>query len=300
MFEKLKRFVKNIWVVASDAVSIGVMKHDAVELAGYLAYLNMLSLFPFLVLLILGLGYLGELQMGANFIQMLFENLPPHATAAIKPRIEEIIKGPPQGFVALSILASIWTASSTVEGMRTVLNRAYRVYTPPAYILRRILSMIQLLILMMIIIAVLTALVLLPFMRELLQQWLGAGAFDGALPNTSNNFGSAIFSFSILALFIVVCIIYYVLPNIKQRFINVAPGAALTVLLWLGAISIYSYYLSKFNQVSVIYGSLAGVIASLLFFFIVNFCLIMGAEVNYQLSRMFGYELKERERKVAR
>ncbi len=310
MLEKLKKFVKNIWVVVSDAVSIGVMKHDAVELAGYLAYLNMLSLFPFLVLLILGLGYLGELQVGANFIQKMFENLPPHATVALKPRIEEIIKGPPQGFVTISILASIWTASSTVEGLRTVLNRAYRVYTPPAYIFRRLLSMVQLLILMIIIISGLTILLVMPFMREWASAWLSsgtlsagtlqAGTLSSGTLSSGTGFGNTVFLFSVFALFVVVCVIYYILPNIKQRFINVAPGAALTVLLWLCTISIYSYYLSKFNQVSVIYGSLGGVIASLLFFFLVNFCLIMGAEVNYQLSRIFGYELKERERKVSR
>jgi membrane protein len=294
MLNKLKRFASNIWAVFSDAVVIGVMKHDAVELAGYLAYLNMLSLFPFLVLLIFGLGQLGELQIGANFIQLLLENLPPHATVAIKPRIEEILKGPPEGFVTISIFASIWTASSTVEGLRTVLNRAYRVYTPPAYIFRRILSMVQLLVLMLIIIIGLTLMVLMPLLREWLQQWLGA------TPSEQGGFAYAIFLMSIFALFLVVCTIYYILPNIKQRFINVAPGAVLTVLLWLWAISFYSYYLSKFNQVSIIYGSLGGVIASLLFFFLINFCLIMGAEVNYQLSQVFGFELKERERTVER
>jgi membrane protein len=288
----IKQFIKKLAIVIRDAVFIGVMKHDAIELAGYLAYLNMLSLFPFLVLLIFGLGYLGELKIGADFIQMLFAHLPPHATAALKPRIDEILKGPPQGFVTLSIIACIWTASSTVEGMRTVLNRAYRVYTPPAYVFRRLLSMVQLIILMFIIIIGLSSLVLLPITVSSIEAWLGAPLFA---QGKSGAVGQAILSLSVLVLFAVVCIIYYILPNIKQRFINVAPGACITVTLWLWAISVYSYYLSKFEQVSLIYGSLAGVIASLLFFFLVNFCLIMGAELNYQICHVFGFTLKEKE-----
>lgn len=294
MWRKTKKLIYDFGKVLSDAISIGVMKHDAVELSGYLAYLNMLSLFPFLVLLIFGLGYLGELQIGANFIQLLLERLPPQATAAIKPRIQEILKGPPQGFVTISIFASLWTASSTVEGLRTVLNRAYRVYTPPAYIFRRLMSMLQLLILTLCIIIGLAALMLMPILGELFREWLGAA------PSPQPKVSSTIFAVSTFTLFLIVCTIYYTLPNIKQRFINVAPGAALTVLLWLLAISFYSYYLSKFNQVSLIYGSLGGVIASLLFFFLINFCLIIGAEVNYQLSHMFGYELKAIERQVER
>jgi membrane protein len=289
-------FFKAFFIAFYDAVVIGVMKHDAIEHAGYLAYISMLALFPFLVLVMVGLGELGEMQIGTSFIQMLFENLPKQAVDALKPRIDEISKGPPQGLVTISIIGAIWTASSTLEGLRTTMNRAYRVSTPPAYIFRRLLSVVQLLILTFIIIIGLTILVVMPYVRELAENWLELEN----LTQQSGEVSNAIFSFSIIILYVVVCIIYYVLPNIKQRFINVAPGAALTVVLWLGAISTYTYYLSKFNQVSIIYGSLGGVIASLLFFFIVNFCLIIGAEFNYQLLKAFGYSLKERERGVER
>jgi membrane protein len=296
IIKKIVYFFKSMIMAFYNALTIGVMKHDAIEHAGYLAYISMLALFPFLVLVMVGVGQLGEMQIGASFIQMLFENLPQQAVDALQPRIDEISKGPPQGLVTISIIGAIWTASSTLEGLRTTMNRAYHVSTPPAYIFRRLLSVVQLVILTFIIITGLTILVVMPYARELAEKWFELGH----LSKQGGEVSDAIFSFSIVILYIVVCIIYYVLPNIKQRFINVAPGAALTVLLWLGAISVYSYYLSKFNQVSIIYGSLGGVIASLLFFFIVNFCLIIGAEFNYQLLKAFGYELTERERCVER
>jgi membrane protein len=61
-----------------------------------------------------------------------------------------------------------------------------------------------------------------------------------------------------------------------------------TVLLWIGAASLFSYYLAHVSQVNLIYGSLGGIIASLIFFFIINLLFILGAELNYQLRMAFG------------
>ena len=273
------------------AIKEAVVDHDGIEHAGYLAYLSMLSIFPFLVLVVVVLGYLGEGEVGSAFIQQLFEQLPPKAVAALRPRIEEISAGPPDGLVTLSIIGAIWTASSAVEGLRTVLNRAYHVSTPPAYIFRRLLSIVQLLIFTSVIISGLLLMVFAPLLQTKLQLWLGIlPQEDGEL-----RIGEWLVSFSAVLMFFVVANLYYILPNIRQSLRDVVPGACVTVVLWVVAAKGYSYYLSTFNQVNLIYGSLGGIIASLIFFFIINLCMIIGAELNYQLAAAFGATLEEKE-----
>ena len=92
-----------------------------------------------------------------------------------------------------------------------------------------------------------------------------------------------------------VCAIYYLIPNIKQHVIAVAPGAAIVVVGWLGAAYFFTLYLSNFNQVNLIYGSLGGIIAALVFFYVCNIIFIFGAEFNYQIVHTLGLRIVEKE-----
>ncbi len=282
-----KRTINCIYQAAYDTV----MKHDGIEHAGYLAFLGLLALFPFLVFLVSVIGFIGQGESGAAFISSILQTLPADITAAIKPRIIEIISGPPQGLLTVSILGAIWTASSAVEGIRTVLNRAYHVATPPAYWFRRLLSIAQLIIFTSITIVGMLLVVTIPLIIRHLENFVGLHLSAGI----EELLGSTIFYITIFALFFAVSSIYYILPNIKQRFVSVAPGAAIVVILWIGAANLFTAYLSNFNQVNLIYGSLGGIIAALVFFYICNIIFIFGAELNHQIVELLGLRMSERQ-----
>lgn len=271
-----------------------IMKHDGIEHAGYLAFLGLLALFPFLVFLVAVIGVLGQGESGTAFISSLLQTLPADITAAIRPRIIEIVSGPPQGLLTISILGAIWTASSAVEGIRTVLNRAYRVHTPPAYWFRRLLSILQLLVFTSILIFCMLVMVTVPLFFHYIEGLLGI-----EVSQDEQQLGKLVFLLTISLLFIAVSYIYYILPNIKQRLISVVPGAAIVLLLWMGAAYLFTMYLSNFNQVNLIYGSLGGIIAALVFFYICNIIFIFGAELNYQIVSVLGLRIAERQ-KVAK
>lgn len=284
-------FLKKITLCLYRAGDSAVYDHDGIEHAGYLAFLNMLALFPFLVLIVAIAGVIGQGAAGAHFLELLIEYLPPQAVDAIRPRIEEIVSGPPQGLLTISILGAIWTASSAVEGIRTTLNRAYRVRTPPNYWFRRSLSILQLLLFTLVIIVAMLLLVFLPILLKGIEVQFGL-QFD---LEKSASWGNTILYISIVAMFVVVSALYYLLPNIKQTLMNVVPGAVVTVLLWVWVAGLFSLYLSKVDQVNLIYGSLGGVIATLIFFYLVNFIFIYGAELNYQLAVTFERRPEEKE-----
>ena len=283
--------------IASSLYKAGVntVQHDGIEHAGYLAFLLLLSLFPFLVLLVSFAGFLGEGEAGTRFIHFIFSQLPPHMVQALTPRVDEIVSGPPTGLLSLAILGALWTASSAVEGYRTVLNRAYHVATPPSYILRRLLSILQLIIFTFAILMAMLIVIFTPIILNSIEHFIG---FQFITEDTIN-WSNWVFGFSILIMFLMVGNLYYILPNVKQTLISVLPGAGITVCFWMIAAQLLTLYLSHFEQVSLIYGSLGGIIAAMLFFYIINVIFIYGAEFNYLIKKLLGERIVEREAAIA-
>jgi membrane protein len=282
--------LKTSWKCLRDA-TVNTVNHDGIEHAGYLAFLGLLALFPFLVFVVSVIGFIGQGETGAAFITSVWQSLPADITAALQPRVVEIVSGPPQGLLTLSILGAIWTASSAVEGLRTVLNRAYQVATPPAYWWRRSMSIVQLLVFTFILITAMVVVVAIPLILHHLEAWMGIDF----LTETNKQLSHLVFLMTLLVMFSAIAGLYYLIPNIKQRLISVAPGAALVVLLWMGAAHLFTLYLSNFNQVNLIYGSLGGIIAALVFFYICNVIFIFGAELNHQIVEALGLRMTPRE-----
>lgn len=282
---------RSLWHIFRDAAKNTVITHDGVEHAGYLSFLGLLSIFPFLVFLVALAGFIGEGELGRHFITFMRDNLPRHVMQALMPRVDEIISGPSPALLTLSMVAALWTASSAVEGYRTVLNRAYHVGTPPAYIWRRLLSIAQLLLFTFLILMGMLLLVFVPLALQGLESLLGMTPhIDDAV-----NWEAALRPLLIGMIFLTVVGIYYILPNIKQNFRAVLPGAIFTVSCWVLAVDAFRIYLTSFDQVNLIYGSLGGVIAALLFFYMLNLIFIFGAELNYQLIRKEGTPVEEKQ-----
>ncbi|NDF11783.1 MAG: YihY/virulence factor BrkB family protein [Proteobacteria bacterium] len=266
-----------------------MMRHDGVEHAGYLAFLGLLSFFPFLIFFVSITGLLGQSKMGDQLVILLTEHLPHDFVAALLPRIEEIVSGPPQGIFTFAILATIWTASSAVEGTRTILNRAYHVSTPPAYVMRRLLSIVQFIGLTLGIFIAMAVLIFAPVVVHGVSKFLHIEAIITPIWNTIR------VGFSGLLLAFMVSLSYYWLPNINQTWKRVLPGTFMVLVGWMLMAVGFSIYLKNFAQVNVVYGSLQGIIIAILFFYLVAVIYIYGAEFNYQVEHMRGHRIEEKE-----
>ncbi len=265
--------------------------NDGIELAGYLTFLTILSLFPFLVLVVAVFGFIGQGALGAQFVQFLVEHLPEEAVQALLPRIQEITSGPPQGLLTIAILGAIWTSSSAVEGLRAVLNRAYKVSDPPHFFFRRLMSIAQILVFTFLIITVMAIMVFAPLLVQSFMKFTGV-----LVPiEIEHLFVDYFIYIGAVIMFAGVASLYYVLPNVKQSFVAVAPGAALVVVLWLLGASAVTFYFDKIGQINIIYGSLSSMIATLIFFFVMNIIFIYGAEFNHVLLEVLGRRIEEKE-----
>lgn len=268
---------------------IDTVRQDGVEHAGYLAFLSILSLFPFLMFLISIVGFLGASEVGIQIIHTILSSAPREMSEALTPRINEIISGPPQSLLTIAIIGVIWTASSSVEGLRTILNRAYRVHFPPPYAWRRLISILEFFI---IIFSIVLGIIIFIVAPVLLKE-IGTKFFFLA-----HHIDYDFFYLRHVAIFLLlVCatsLLYYGLPNAKQKFTQTVPGSILTVLLWVLLENLFSIYLDNFQQFNFVYGSLAGMIVSLMFFYLISLVFILGAEFNYHFYRTYQIFLKPR------
>lgn len=267
---------------------VDTVRQDGVEHAGYLAFLSILSLFPFLIFLISIVGFLGASEQGIEAVQTILSSAPKEVANALTPRVTEIISGPPQTFLTLAIIGVIWTASSSVEGCRTILNRAYRIHHPPPYIWRRLLSILEFFVVIILILAGIGLLVLAPIALRWLEDLFSISfKVDYDLFYIRH-----IIMFTILILS--TSLLYYALPNAKQKITQTIPGSILSVILWFTLERVFSIYLANFHQFNFVYGSLAGIIISLMFFYLISLIFIVGAEFNYHFHRTYQVFLKKK------
>lgn len=287
--KRLFGIIRNFIQLNRDAI-VNLINHDGVEHAGYMAFVTLLSFFPFLIFIMTFTSFIGSSEYGKEMISLLLSNMPDYLRSTLNSRIEEIVSGPPGSLLTLSILGVIWTSSSTVEGLRTILNKIYHVKAPPAYILRRLLSIAQFLIITVILLIAMVILIFLPIIYQKisnieylqpifeLTSELNINLFNPTWYNTR-------YITLILTIFIGVMFLYKVIPNVKLHTRSIIPGSVLVTLLWVFGGSLMSKYIYIFSQVNIVYGGLAGFVLTLLFFYIIHIIFIYGAEMNFLINK---------------
>jgi membrane protein len=266
--------------------AIDTVRQDGVEHSGYLAFLLLLSLFPFLIFIFSIIGIFGDTEIGVQIIHSIISSVPAEVGEGLMPYINEIISGPPQSLLTVAIIGVIWTASSSVEGCRTILNRAYRIEFPPPYLLRRLFAIIEFFIITFVIIVGVIIFVILPNLLE-------KSNFD-ILVKLHFDYDSYYLRQIVFLLLITsaTSLLYYALPNAKQKFTQTVPGSVVAVVFWILIQYAFAFYFKNFHQVTFVYGSLAGIIITLLFFYFVSIIFIFGAEFNYHFRRTYKVFLK--------
>jgi len=257
---------------------VKMIDHDGIEHSGYMSFMVLLSIFPFFIFILAFTGFFGASELGEKFIQLALENMPAQSIDSIRSRVKELMTTPPQGLLTLAIVGSLWTSSSFVECLRTILNRVYEIKSPPNYFLRRMLSIAQFLFISTMISLAMLLLIIIPIGLQKLPSFMKMIEDYKTILNFSRYF------LVFLCLFITVCSLYYLIPNVKLKFSEVIPGAFLSVLLWILSGYLLSTYLVYYNQLNIIYGSLGSIIVTLIFFYIVNMIFILGAEFNYLMK----------------
>ena len=260
-----------------------VMEDEGLELSGHIAFTTFTSLFPFLIFLAALAGFLGDQDTADGFIRAMFQFMPDDVAATLTPAVREVIGSRQGGLLTFGIVSTLWFSSSGVEALRAGLNRAYGVREERAIWWLRLQSLAFVIVGALIIFFLSLAVILGPIVWDLVRPLAGVGEAETQLVWTVTRYLLAT-----ALLWGALMLLHRWLPNTKQAFRRVLPGVCATVVLWLIGASLFSWYLGTLADYSAIYGSLGGVVITLVFFYITAVIFIFGAELNAAWRRRAG------------
>ena len=248
---------------------------DLFALSNELAYKILLAFFPFLVFLVSLLGFL-ELEGSAAWTR-LFEALPLEAGAVLESFVAELQMRPPKGLLSASLLVSIYSASNGFRAILRGVNKAHGYRDERSWLKKTALCAALMGIFTFSIIVMLALWI---FSDELFLALSGFFPY-GLVPQLVTSLIS-------LAVLIGATTWMYRLACSKGVG-SFLPGAFATVALW--ALSSYAFgvFISRYSNISMIYGSIAGVFILIVWLNLISFFLLLGNTVNALLNiRHYG------------
>src|SRR5437764_5660342 len=282
--EKLKPKL-TAWEVVR-LVAVGVYNDGFIH-AGNLAYLAILALFPFFILAAAVAHLLGQSEDAQLTVANVLRRLPPDVAATLQGPIHEVLNVRTGTLLWLGAIVGLWTAASFVETIRDVLRRAYGVkFCAPfwEYRLGSILMILGAVLLLMIAFAASAALTI---AHHLLVLWFPFAQGVGTTLGIYRLVPAA-------TLFVTFYILFYALipSRYRKSGSRKRPGALLITAWWLATAEILPNVLGLLGGYSRTYGSLAGVMITLIFFFVVGLGVVIGAELNAALAEGGAAALK--------
>ena len=267
-------------------VAIGVYNDGFIH-AGNLAYLALLAMFPFFILAAAVAHLLGRTEDGALTVATFLAELPPGVASTLRGPVEEVLTARTGPLLWFGAIVGLWTATSFIETIRDILRRAYGVkFCAPfwEYRLGSILMIVASVILLMFAFAFTVVLSSVQV------------AVEKLLP-FSADIASTIGTFQLLPaamLFLTFYSLFYALTPARYRKHNCRkwPGALLITLWWLATVELLPETIDLIGGYDLTYGSLAGVMIALLFFFVIGLGVVMGAELNAALAEGGATALK--------
>jgi len=263
----------------TDAVG-GFVRHDGMVMAGYLAFLTMLALFPFIIFLVSLAGFFGQSEAGPQALSYMFEHMPEDVVRVLRGPIEKMIRTTDKGIMTFSILGALWVSSSAIDAARLAIVRSFETVSHRHFVRRRAEGLLLVILSASSIIIGMTILVLGPVAWKILISYIPLETDWKLIWNLVR------LSVSISLIFGALCLSYFVLkPRRLGMRSPVMAGAFTSLVLWMIIGSGFSLYLKHFGNYDVTYGSLAGAIIALMFFYFISASYILGAEVNAALYR---------------
>jgi membrane protein len=253
---------------------------DGLTHAASIAYYALLSLFPFLLLM---LSVIGAFTADANdrdtvvaFVLRYF------------PRQFEFISGQIDAFrdstVRIGVggaVALVWASLGVFNAVTSAVNHAWGVEKRRSFLRHRLVGFLMLVSaggIMLLALGIVSA--------AKLAQTAWFGSIERPLPVFAWLSGVTANQLATLLLVCCVALVFYFIPNTKVRFRDVWPGAILVGLLWRGALSAFSWYARDMAAWNVIHGSVTAVVVFLLWIYVSAVILLYGVEMTAAYARL--------------
>ena len=259
---------------------MGFYNSDNLTYAASIAYYALLSLFPFSMLALAILGSVTADEQSRNDVLGFVLRYFPSQFDFITSQLDSF-RAHTVTFGVFGTLALIWGALGVFGAVTTAVNYAWRVEKTRSFWRHKLFSFVMMIVAGVLLLA---ALILVSATQVVGATWF-AGVlrrFPGLLVLRSLAIRNATTALFIL----VVGLVFYFVPNAKVRFRDVWIGAFLTGLLWKGALTGFSWYMSDMSRFTRVNGSIAAVVVFLVWVYLQAVILLYGVEFTAAYARL--------------
>jgi membrane protein len=249
--------------------------------AAALTYYGVLAIFPALIVLVSILQLVGE-SATQPLLDELGKVAPGPAKDIFTSAIEDLQgdQGAAGVLFIVGLLGALWSASGYVSAFMRASNAIYDMEEGRP-IWKTLPVRVGLTLVLLVLLAVTTlAVVLTGGLAEQVGNLVGLGDTAVTVWNIAK------WPVLLLVVSFMFALLYWAAPNVKQPgFRWVSPGGILAVAGWLIASAAFAFYVSSFGSYNKTYGALGGVIVFLVWLWISNVMILLGAEFNSELER---------------
>jgi membrane protein len=261
---------------------VGFRDDNLADWAAALTYYSVLSLFPALTTLVAILGLAGTQGTIDSVLEIIDEIGPASAVETFREPVEAVVNSKESAGVvlAVSLAVAVWSSSSYIGAFMRASNSVYGFEEGRPFWKLRPLQLGVTLAMVLMLALVLVALVL-------------TGPLADAVGDVLGIPGAAVTAYQfakwpvLLAVAIaMLTVLYYAAPNVRQPSARwLLPGSGLAVAVWIAASAGFALYVANFGSYNETYGSLGGAVVFLIWLWISNIAVLLGAELNVEIER---------------
>jgi membrane protein len=253
--------------------------HHTLQMAAALSYYFVMSIFPALILLSAIVAYLPVPDLFNQALSMMARIVPPDSMGIVRKVLSDVVSPNRGAFLSFGIVGTLWSASGGFSAAIEALNIAYDAEETRPFWVTRPLAIGLTFLLGALLLVALAVMVVGPHFGEWLtgrihlsQVWIWIWPYVHWTVSVA---------FTVMA----VEALYFLAPNVKQRFLATLPGAVVAVGFWIALSYGLGIYFRKFANLNKTYGTLAAAVALMVWLYWTGFAMLVGAELNAELAK---------------
>jgi membrane protein len=262
--------------------SIASYRNNCLGLAKGAAYSGLLAFFPVITTLATLLVQARADAVARTVANLLYEAVPPGTEDAVRTLF--VVHGQqPKSLLVIATLLAAFAASGAMISLMEGFQAVYHIRESRSILRERAVALLLVFVSALPVLGGCALIVFGARAERTLIGWLGATDVTGwvVLAGQALRYSLAFASFVLVA-----ALIYYFGPSRKQRLRQVFPGALLTTVLWLIATLAFGWYVRNIANYNVLYGSIGGSLALLVWMYLMAVIALLGCEFNAVRERV--------------
>lgn len=253
-----------------------IVNEDIFGSAAEMSYMLTLSIFPLLISFMAMFSFLGNTSFVTRGLDQLSSFAPAEVIIVIKAVLKEVVMLKGKSIVAIiGFLTTLYLASNSISVIMKCLNKSDKINDTRSFFYKKFLSVIMVFVYAIFLFLGVNSIV---FGRTILNL---ISTYIRFIPiETSQLILFLRWPATLVLIFIIAAISYYILPAAKRKFTRVFPGALFFTIFWMAGSLLFSVYINNFGSYNKVYGSLAAFAVLMIWLYFTSIIILIGGEIN--------------------